>query len=144
MGPTLFTWKILNGPSGFTLEITGAITETFDPTEVFQSVQTQVPKGVPQLWIDLGKMTRMNSAGCRRWIRFIGLVQAAYPSKFLEVPEVLMDLVLIAPQVLGDPQLSIRTIHVPFICKECTTRFIARIQLANLDPSQIKSVGPDC
>ena len=83
------------------------------------SVASLLPKinATPQLTIDTGEIRRINSAGVRSWIGFLGALPPSVQITYERLPVVMVEQANMVLNFLGHG--AVRSFLAPYFCYEC-------------------------
>lgn len=137
--PDRFLWQLSEGEGGLTVTLGGDFTEESD----FAPLTAEIPRGHVALTFDLSGLRYMNSMGLKRWLDFLGGLDAQASYRFVRcsVPFVLQ--VGLLPLAAGRGALE--TVHVPYRCAQCDRESLELVTTAALPtPPRVPALTCQC
>jgi hypothetical protein len=100
----------------------------------------------PQLVLDLGAVTRINSAGVREWIRFMSQIPTTTSVTLRRCPTTFLSQASLISNFLG--RAAVESFYLPYLCPACETSrsellTLSSIQEGHAPPARCTDCGAD-
>src|SRR5262245_50806399 len=126
--------SVRRGEARTLLSLEGDLNEHFDLTPLLPELDNAIA-------VDLAGVRRINSAGVRQWILFIGALAHGRDVVLVRCPAAFIWQASMIGNFLGGA--SVRSFYVPYICPRCEAARSVLVEVASLEGERLPEVRCD-
>lgn len=120
-----------DGPRRRVVTLTGVVNEYFDYGDLLFELSQDAATGPTEIVLDCGGITRVNSEGVSRWVRFITvLARSGFELIYRRCSPAMVTQLNQVPEVLGPARVE--SVLAPYRCKATSKEELRLIELAQI------------